>query len=161
MNNNSLSKKNCLRNVDYVVHYVETKANSDCRSNFFFMLPNNNRNTFTVHTTIVRDTTPSSKVGEYQTSMKTEAVYPYDKFVQTHQTTRCQYPKDHNMNFHRRGNLKFHASRLSFATVSPVKTLGTKERSRVGSLPTVIQALLSSLIRCRPSQHPQHYFFLK
>jgi len=125
------------------------------------MLPNNNRNTFKVHPIIVWDTTPSSQVGEYQTSMKMEAVYPFDKFVQNHQTIRCQYPKDHNMSFHRRGNLKFHASRLSFATVSPVKILGTKERSRVGSLLTVILTLLSSLIRCGPSQHPQHYFFLK
>jgi len=57
------------------------------------MLPNNNRNTLKVHTIIVWDTTPSSQFGEYQTSMKMEAVNPYDKFVQTHQTTRCQYPK--------------------------------------------------------------------
>lgn len=123
------------------------------------MLPSNNINTFKVHTIIAWDSTPSSQVGKYQTSKKMEAVY--DKFVQTHQTTRCQHPKDQNTTFRRRGNLKFHSSRLSFAAVPPVKTSGTKERSRVGSLLTVIQALLSSLIRCGPSQHPQHYFFLK
>jgi hypothetical protein len=146
---------------DWAVHFVETKAYSERMSKISLMLHNSKINIFKIHTAILWGMTQFSQAGAYQSVTKMEAAYAYNKFIQTHQTARCQYPEDHNMNFHRRGNVKFDTSRLSFATISSVQTLGTGERSRVGSLLTVIQALLRSLIRCRPSRHPQHYLFLK